>query len=1066
MAESLMFQVGIDTQDYQKGFKKMSNVNKDFNKGLKTLGKTLMGVFAGVGLKNAISATTKAFLAQEKAEKRLKSITKSVTGATNEQIQSMKALASSLQNVGVIGDEVSLSGMSQLATFKLNTESIKQLTPALQTLAVAQYGTNVSQEQIIQTANLLGKSYQGLTGSLSRVGITFNETQAEILKTGNEQERVAILTEVINQNFGDLNKAMRNTASGALQSFNNAWGDLLEVIGGKITPILVNVANLMTDSVIPALTAFVNDPIQGLKQLYDRIGLIGQVVVGITGAFVGLQVAGKAWTLLTNVIKIGSSVIVGVFKTIFSWPAILAGAVYLFSVAWRNDWGGIQEKTQKVWNAISPIITGIWDWLRKAGSVVLEWSFNLFGGAWDWFKDNKGIIGDVLQKTWDSFKNLTSKVVDFSFKLIGIAWDWLLEHGDVFLSVGKKLFDWLGGIVGQVWDVTLKGFDTVAQFFGDLTTYFSTGNLEDLWTAVKNFAVNLVSIMWDNFKVGLETFWNLAKIFGELFAGIFPEATKWGADLLTNIWSGFKNIFNNTFDLIGLMRDWLTDTTSEILQWGADLGNKIWEGIGNALSNLNPLNWFKDDAEVNVNVKYGGAGRDFKDGIVPKFADGTKAILDRSGFISGAGTSRSDSNLAWLSDGEAVINAKSTAKYRPILKAINENKFSLGNIPKFKTGNLKDSDYMGDFLNTLGDDWDFITAQMGKMYDKMNLNIDGYDSQLQSMQDINNAFDSLTIQTEEDTSKAFENLTTQTTKLNDENIKLNEQLKKQEDLQKQYNQTLQDNINNFKLGTTGEDMANEGLSSFFKTIGGTVKTKMSDVFSQGGELIQEGIGFLPALGSGLSTAFSSLLTSIGPVAVVAFALGNIFSGMMEVLQPLITNILNPIINFLKLFGTMLASFLTPNLKLFGAVIQITLIPVMKVWATVMNSIISVFEWAGDQLTLFVNSIAEKFDWVPGVDPFLSNSEKNRLGRSIEDRFKERQDKTKDDFDIKQQKPQTNGGDTYQAGSTQNITYNNYVNIDGQFATSGQIEDLAELVADKISARKDLSGKIVTAGGGA
>ena len=44
------------------------------------------------------------------------------------------------------------------------------------------------------------------------------------------------------------------------------------------------------------------------------------------------------------------------------------------------------------------------------------------------------------------------------------------------------------------------------------------------------------------------------------------------------------------------------------------------------------------------------------------------------GFVSGAGTARSDSIPAMLSNGEYVINARATAQNRTLLDAINSNK--------------------------------------------------------------------------------------------------------------------------------------------------------------------------------------------------------------------------------------------------------------------------------------------------------------------------------------------------------------------------------------------------------
>lgn len=48
------------------------------------------------------------------------------------------------------------------------------------------------------------------------------------------------------------------------------------------------------------------------------------------------------------------------------------------------------------------------------------------------------------------------------------------------------------------------------------------------------------------------------------------------------------------------------------------------------------------------------------------------------GFVSGPGTSTSDSIPAWLSDGEYVVNAKATSQHRELLEAINARKFKKG----------------------------------------------------------------------------------------------------------------------------------------------------------------------------------------------------------------------------------------------------------------------------------------------------------------------------------------------------------------------------------------------------
>lgn len=56
------------------------------------------------------------------------------------------------------------------------------------------------------------------------------------------------------------------------------------------------------------------------------------------------------------------------------------------------------------------------------------------------------------------------------------------------------------------------------------------------------------------------------------------------------------------------------------------------------------------------------------------------------GLISGPGTGTSDSIPAWLSNGEYVINAKSTSKYLPLLQAINRNDIPITDYNRYASG--------------------------------------------------------------------------------------------------------------------------------------------------------------------------------------------------------------------------------------------------------------------------------------------------------------------------------------------------------------------------------------------
>lgn len=99
---------------------------------------------------------------------------------------------------------------------------------------------------------------------------------------------------------------------------------------------------------------------------------------------------------------------------------------------------------------------------------------------------------------------------------------------------------------------------------------------------------------------------------------------------------------------------------------------KLFENMVNkVLTTINDITSFSID--VPIYGKLSVKGTDLKPVSFPAFRDG--------GYVSGEGTGTSDSIMARLSNGEFVMNARATAKYRGMLDAMNA-----GNLPTFSTG--------------------------------------------------------------------------------------------------------------------------------------------------------------------------------------------------------------------------------------------------------------------------------------------------------------------------------------------------------------------------------------------
>lgn len=181
-----------------------------------------------------VNDLSNAYSVQVQAETQLAEVMRQRMNATDADIDSIKRLASAQQELGVIGDEVQLAGAQQLATFLTQKSSIEQLLPAMNNLLAQQKGLNASSTDAYTVANMMGKAMQGQVSALTRVGITMSETQKEALKMGTEEERAALLAEIITQNVGQMNAKLAQTDVGKQKQLENTLGDIKEQAGAVV----------------------------------------------------------------------------------------------------------------------------------------------------------------------------------------------------------------------------------------------------------------------------------------------------------------------------------------------------------------------------------------------------------------------------------------------------------------------------------------------------------------------------------------------------------------------------------------------------------------------------------------------------------------------------------------------------------------------------------------------------------------------------------------------------------------------------------------------------------------
>ena len=353
-------------------------------------------------LQNLIGDLAKSYQQQEVVETQLTTVMRQRMNATDDEIASIKELASEQQKLGVIGDEVQLAGAQQVATFLKEKSSIETLLPAMNNLLAQQNGVNATQSDAVSVANLMGKAMQGQVAALTRVGITFSEAEAQVLKYGTESERAAVLAQVITNNVGDMNAQLAATDTGKQAQLANKLGDIKERLGELANGAMPFVT--ITSSTITAL-ASITTLTGGIKTLTTTVyasvkafalstaAVIKNKVATVSAAVAQktVTIATKAWAAIQKVLNLVLSANpIGIVITAIGGLVAALVAAYNNSEDFRNI-------CNQVWAVIKPLADAIMGSLVKA----FQWLIDKAKQAWQWLSNILGLGGKKAEVTVD-----------------------------------------------------------------------------------------------------------------------------------------------------------------------------------------------------------------------------------------------------------------------------------------------------------------------------------------------------------------------------------------------------------------------------------------------------------------------------------------------------------------------------------------------------------------------------------------------------------------------------------------------------------------------------------------
>lgn len=301
--------IGTKIDGLKKGLKASERALKRTSRKFQELG-TSMSTAISLPVAAIIGKSVQAFDKQAQAIAQVEAGLKSTNGVAGHTIETLKDMASGLQEITTYGDEDILSSVTaQLLTFtNVTNEQFPRAQKAILDLS-ARLGTDLK-SAALQVGKALNEPVLGVT-ALARSGIQFSESQKKLIKSLVETNRTAeaqsiILKELENQ-FGGSAEAAAKAGLGPIKQFQNSLGDMMETVGQAVLPGLTDMVKRLHN-----IFKRFDELDSGTKKMIIQFSLIaaatGPVILGIGKAIAvfstlkGLLVGARVLFLQLNVV--------------------------------------------------------------------------------------------------------------------------------------------------------------------------------------------------------------------------------------------------------------------------------------------------------------------------------------------------------------------------------------------------------------------------------------------------------------------------------------------------------------------------------------------------------------------------------------------------------------------------------------------------------------------------------------------------------------------------------------------------------------------------------------------
>jgi len=376
------------------------------------------------------------------------------------------------------------------------------------------------------------------------------DASGEISKQAQLTARLALFYEQTDKIAGDFVKTSEQEAN-ARRVAAARWQNFLATIGGIGLPIMNKFWSTIAGKILPVLNSFaeyiklvvedgdfLNDFLGEIPERFRPIvQSIGEVIAafkegGLRGGFERifgadfvakvLEISGAIKSFVTETLipfiqehaealkgaLIGIGAVLAVAGIVALGAALaslvnpiglIVAAAALLGAAWAENWGGIREKTQAVWEAVHPVLQTIWEWLKVNVPAALE-KLRAF-----WVETAWPAIQRTVQTVWPVIEGIFSALKDFILNTL------IPTVTDLYTKWTTVWWPTIQTVLENVWTIISAIFEELGRWINDniipWVEYLQEVWAESVWPAIQTAVEDVWAVIqpiWEGLLGWLE----------------------------------------------------------------------------------------------------------------------------------------------------------------------------------------------------------------------------------------------------------------------------------------------------------------------------------------------------------------------------------------------------------------------------------------------------------------------------------------------------------------------------------------------------------------------------------